>query len=582
MPSKDEGDWFTRGIAVLVKGPAGLGKSTLALEILSNMFIPEKKEAAQNKGVCVYYSLEQTISVLVQNAGSLLQRDKLQFRPLEEIILSAPDSKSVYDEKSARRKFFNELIKSSKRERTVIFPRLSPRFIMESEQGDENVFWQRYKQIARMIEESSQEGNRILALALDNINVFTNDPLNREQVYRLFNLLAGNIPLSILLCEEDNHSPTERNHLVPDAEFLADIIIEFAWDVRNDYKIKTIQLQKNRYQRHVLGRHPFKIRKPPEPEKKGGKREPAVNIYLSMHHQIILAKRQQTEEQKSSRLISFGIQGVDELIDAQKAKRQKRKEVFDYRSCLIIDGERGTHKFAIAINYLFAGLRNGEDALIINLGGEIDMNRLPQEEDRLIVEQVLHKKVEKYVISSYKNIVGKNHIHILTFDPGFLLPEEFMFFVDQFINNHPTIKRVLFNSTVHLPLRFPALYSEQIFLPMLINYLKSKNIGALLISTRNKSVDNDFQFGLNAMADIIITLDLLDRHKNNIQIAPQDEWLLKEFAPHDWLTDLKHKAIVISADNITGKVYEKRWKLVFIKERGEHQNVIKLIDFSIQ
>ncbi|MDP8254748.1 MAG: ATPase domain-containing protein [Candidatus Alcyoniella australis] len=567
--------WFNQGVTVLLKGPAGLGKSTLALEILSKAFLAKcdikgqcLSDHVRDKGVCVYYSIEQALTPLIEVGRRMicekLKGPKPKYAMLEnyQLIAKSEGSIPLPDETEHRRLLFEKVVEDAQEQRVVLFPKLSPRFLEEGDQPADNVFWQRFKQISRLIEESragSKKLDRILAIVVDSLNVFSCNPLTREQLYRIFTLFSRHVPLSIFLYEQDQSSlDNGSSPLISDVEFLADIVITLDWDERSEYKVKIIEITKSRYQRHVFGKHPFKIRVD----------DPVFRIFVSMHHQIIQAKRrkqsekedqQNTSNSQGKSVVSFGISEIDKLIYDNADKRNA--EEFERDGCIILEGERGTHKFAVAMNYLFDSVRNGKDAVVINLGERVDIKRIPQELDGRMTFTPPQRTIaqDKFEITAYTRGCKKGTLHILDFDPGFLLAEEFIGIFDEFIEKHPNIERVLFNSTAHLPLRFPLLHAERIFMPMLINYLKEKHIGSLFIAVNGPGADDQLLFGLRAMADIIIKLGIIDRTR--YLVTPQNTVYL----PKKWKTDIRQKAMTISVENITGKVYKKDWRLVFIE-----------------
>ena len=152
--------------------------------------------------------------------------------------------------------------------RLLLLPRLSPRFVGEQTAVNERkLFWQRFKQISRLIESSVSvtkgdpfNKKRLHAVVIDNINSFLNEPMAREYIFKLFRLISSSGLLGIYILEDPGEIRGEKNKEVEEVQFLSDIWIELGWAEKMDYKMKMFEVKKSRYQRHVFGSHPFKIR----------------------------------------------------------------------------------------------------------------------------------------------------------------------------------------------------------------------------------------------------------------------------------------------------------------------------------
>lgn len=302
-------------------------------------------------------------------------------------------------------------------------------------------------------------------------------------------------------------------------------------------------------------------------------------------------------------------------------------------ACILLKGERGTHKFALASNYLFQGLRLGENVVLFNMGPPVEIARIPQYkdenriyfEDKSIKEGRLKKSnfcknfyhfkynsgkrppKGKYKLTwwvsqecsarngschCFKNantvndiLINHANLFIYDFDAGFLLPEEFIStFIDlsDWIENECAkskrklpFDRILLNSTSQIRTRFPVIDDEPFLMPTFIRLSKCLGISTMIIDVVQSNVEtNRRMINLDALSDLILTLEnnwegkykIIDESGSKMKAKGESEALLK----------------IVTADNITGKVYEKSWIGLWIFEEKDNVNRRELIFEDIQ
>ena len=108
-------------------------------------------------------------------------------------------------------------------------------------------------------------------------------------------------------------------------------------------------------------------------------------------------------------------------------------------------------------------------------------------------------------ITNKNSIIGCRKLVIANFRPGNITPEEFASTVKLLLKNH-RFKRVLFYSTAQIPMRFPQLANEKLFLPVLIDIFKARNVVSVFIDPHGDGRDENVSFGLSNMADYIIDI----------------------------------------------------------------------------
>lgn len=373
----------------------------------------------------------------------------------------------------------------------------------------------------------------------------------------------------------------------------------------------------------------------------------AFKIYLSLHTQISRAEKQMRlknirKKEASQYLYCFGIDKLDGEKSNSKELKDKKNiggliggaKSLPSDACILLKGERGTHKFALASNYLFQGLRLGENVVLFNMGPPVEIARIPQYknenriyfEDENIKEGRLKEKGDFYknffhYIYDYRRrppegkykltwwvsqecnarngscdcfnkgkiardiLLNHANLFIYDFDAGFLLPEEFIStFIDlsDWIENECAkskhklpIDRILLNSTSQIRTRFPVIDDEPFLMPAFIRLSKCLGISTMIIDVVQSNVEtNRRMINLDALSDLILTLEnnwegkykIINESGSKMKAKGESEALLK----------------IVTADNITGKVYEKSWIGLWIFEEQDTVNRRELIFEDIQ
>jgi KaiC/GvpD/RAD55 family RecA-like ATPase len=312
----DEGD--RGGCNIVIRGRPGTGKSTLALQMAvaaCKAIIDPEAKAPKQGFFSVYASLEHSPDAIIKHSKAFGWEKQLC--PLEYLFeIEEQPSQTKLGEALARILKWPDECNSKRRpcaeaqtlstEPRVLLPRFCPRSLQIDPEDADRLFWRRYKELENLLTaaawlgEERHELPELKLVAIDSLNVFGDKPLEREQLFRLFDLFARYGIISVFVVEE--HETEEHTGILSmrysTVEYLADIVIAMEHVESEGYLFPTIQIVKSRYQKHVPGKHPFKIleipskedSKKPEPNcspKDNKEPEPnrpaGIAIYPSMH-----------------------------------------------------------------------------------------------------------------------------------------------------------------------------------------------------------------------------------------------------------------------------------------------------------
>jgi KaiC/GvpD/RAD55 family RecA-like ATPase len=589
------------GVNLVITGPPGVGKSTLAMEMIAQLAISKIPEAIP---ICAYYSLEQSVESIKMLATQMKIPEENIFDsfPSTAIIkktLNEPSYIALYRNILDKIPKVQNTLRSSKR--ILFLPKLAPRSY-GSALNEEKLYWFRYKQIARIIEAhrsyiaSGNDHKFILtSVVLDNLNAFSKHAMVRQRVHQLFGLITWGGILGIHIIEDNpaEEIRTFRN----DVEFLADIVIRLAWnDAQYQYKI--IEIAKSRNQRNVLGMHPFKIRRTSENkmgtcQESAGRltfiqneeEQPTFEIFPSLHTQVSRVEKER-KGKRENELVKFA---ANKYLCELVQKDASDKTGIQRDAFVVLQGLSGGHKLAIGLNYIH-GKNEKESALVINMGqpiayeavaGKSDwypsennsnhQKNLTWQNQKLTIDLYPKPGIMATASETNRQLIippdNDGSVYVMNFHAGFLLPEEFLYIIQMFLDHSDNfaqnagagkITRVLFNSTAHLPERFPLLNKDPMVLTVLVRILKLREVSLMIIGVENSGSDDRIQ-ALSAMADLKVTV-----HHTYDQRIPS---VFRNFLDN---AECEHPGSrIISSDNITGKDYMKKYRLLKVNNKSK-------------
>lgn len=500
-----------RALTILLTGPPGTGKSTLALELcyrlaelpqtnfpkkFSSLYITSEAHemwAMQKFMEMKWFAKERFNTVTTENKELM---DQFVGKKSKVKILQMQKFKSYLENESpltTKEKFF---VKSLAK-------------LLKIESLEDLLAELKDDEIRERVQDESPD-----ILVIDSLN-----SVERSEKGKLFNkymqLITYGPKIFITVLESDDKRGGSDFW-----EYVSDIVIRLDRKFEYEYMIRTIEIEKARYQSHIWGQHQLKFVTPSEQSTTIEKRrahpyrsEGGIFIYPSIHYFLSSYKRLTPIVENIK--YSTSIEALD----------KKTNGGFPKHRCTGFIGMRGGHKSHLGYRSILNQILNSEDskannecALIISLRDDEGMARTT-------ISGILENELKKINKKNEKieDLEDNDRLEILYFPPGYITPEEFyhrMFMSIQRLKygeRNEAIERnvtVLFNSLDQLRSRFPLCAKQQIFVPGIIETLSAENISSIFIAVEEPG-QPDEQFGLRSMADALISFKHEPMHRND-------------------------------------------------------------------
>jgi KaiC/GvpD/RAD55 family RecA-like ATPase len=582
---------------IVIRGRPGTGKSTLALELARAICRAGKVRYPRGgESDChyfsVYASLEHSPEAVLEQAKAFGWEKELwpieclyclPDRPSQEdlgkalgrIILS-PRGRPCAEEDERQGKLGDGVAGPPHqwpRPGPVLLPRLSPRSLKGDAESAERLFWQRYTEIEYLLEagtwlsserdEGADSRPELKLVVVDSLNVFGDRPLEREQLFRLFDVFSRHGVVGVFVVEERESdeqmgiSPFHYNTV----EYLADIVIALEVIDAQGYLVKTIEIVKSRYQNHRSGRHPFKLLGTSD---KAGQQ--GVIIYPSLHtHLSEVHAKEQTPTKPIRQSSATPVDGYcagrtgDPLGYSGFRALDRMGDFHPERpSCLAVVGGRATFKSVIGKSFALRAVVCGDNALLVTLKESLELDEKHFDFSQDVLDKAVMAELVGYSwperaedwptltgLDAQRGVLGENkatkrhyriaghpdqHLFgtlcVMNFVPGMLLAEEF---VEELLHEigppedagkggrgkEPRITRVVIDDVATIGVSYPFLQqsptSGSLFLTAVVDLLKSRGIDVMLIAGESQEPGCKLVADrVVALADVIIRCDFYD------------------------------------------------------------------------
>lgn len=473
----------TKPLTMLITGPPGSGKTTLALEMAYRL-------SKNSKQFTLYVSTESEANQLIENAKSFGYEDAGDY-------IIAFDRSERFHEKDPPRGAV-AIWGTDQIKKWGTFSRVADAALQDLRSWLGNL----PAEVVESMVGPPTPAHRAATIAtdfsppiliIDSLNILKQEE-EAEEFFERF-LTAASRGTQLVVFVLDSGGEEEKHKFW---EYASDIVLRLGHVYNEEYHVRTLEIVKARYQPHVWGKHQLKIypsfpskpvpghsdaitRKRAHPYRDEG----GVFVFPSIHYYLSLYKR-------------LGPTGELQFASTRPESLSELTKIPVHR-CTAFIGCRGGHKSHLGyLHLLHRIIDEKERALVISLRDDEEMTRATM---GIILEHEFPN--ERRDVADFEK---SNHLEILYYHPGYITPEEFFHRV--FISVHRLKHQgqeeltVLFNSLDQLSARFPLCAKEEIFVPGIINLLSGEKITSIFIAVEEAGQPEE-QYGLLPMADLV-------------------------------------------------------------------------------
>lgn len=482
-----------RAVTLLLTGPPGTGKSTLATEMCVRL--------AQNQvnplgGKTLYIASEAHPPWIVENVQSF---GWVKNREEAEQLFDIHGTTDGIDGQN----------------RPIAIRTLSQIAAYKGKANIVDVFYEWFG--LERLEATKQAAppapnlNSLGVVVIDSLNSVADKAIEFEKLHNSF--LESGPSLIIFILDSSPHLPVSETW-----EFASDIVVRLDKEYRSGYEVRTIEVVKARYQVHVWGKHQMKVYESqsfPEYPKKLPLRDVqaqrlrahpyrsqgGIFVFPSIHY--LLSKYKKNAPETQPKVVKS--RNETELPSADRSTKNLSALLTNglpegHATAMI--GDRGAHKSHFGyLHALRATLSQDGRALIISLRDDESMTRQTLE--------TIRKQHFSDEIPEVEELIKKGVLQIDYYMPGYITPEEFchrlllsIYRMRKDDSQRPIT--LVFNSLDQITSRFPLCAEEKVFIPGIIQTLTAMQVTSIFVGADSGGEDESLR-NLLSMAELILT-----------------------------------------------------------------------------
>jgi KaiC/GvpD/RAD55 family RecA-like ATPase len=548
-----------RAVTLLITGPPGTGKSTLAMELCIRMAAPA--EANPLNGKALYVVVEAHPPWMLDNADSfgLLKRNRRK-------VKGRLGRERLETEKEVRKRLFSFGSKPSDAAISIctleeIKKEPGEQFKIYSDIFSLNRPWTSSQPNLHPVQEKvGKPKPKIISAAdfdivvIDSLNCVAND--KSGEFNSLYNNLVESGHKLIIFILDSSPAPQAADPW----EFASDIVLRLDRNDASGYMIRTLEVIKARYQAHVWGKHQLKIQEPllsedilekapdeiltarrlrAHPWAEGG-----IFIFPSIHY-ILSRYKREAPFSDGTKTVETPLASLNELLKAG---------IPAGRTTALLGG-RGTHKshlgYLVALQTVLRPEGAGK-SIIISLRDDEAMTKgtlrkiLREHWPQLPTDDPDKEEEPNNTIpDTLQKLLEEGKLEIVYYPPGYVTPEEFFHRMLLSIYRMRAQDRscgitLLFNSLDQIASRFPLCAKERVFIPGIIQTLSSIGVTSVFVGADTEGIDK-------SLRDLLSMAELIVRFKRKKKYAKETFIKILSDAKDQWKTG-------VTADNLASKL----------------------------